>query len=179
MSRRLKENIQDILVVDPGQPPVAKRIPKHLTKKQKAVFIQYGFTKALLREVICDSGWDQVDINNYVLRYNGMANPEDAHRAPDLDLDMRKSIQTVIRARLTTPANPKPPGTGEGPEPQLGAVPPKPGAGRGQPKPGTSQSDPKPGTSKKDDSIKNRRKQKERQRREDALRKNTGGVKKP
>ena len=179
MSRRLKENIEDILVVDPKQPPAAKRTPKHLTKKQKAVFIQYGFTKALLREVICDSGWDQVDINNYVLRYNGMANPEDAHRAPDLDLDMRKSIQTVIRARLATPANPKPPSTGENPEPQPGAVPPKPGAGRGQPKPGTSQSDPKPGTSKKDDSIKNRRKQQEQKRREDALRKNTGGVKKP
>ena len=143
------------------------------------MFIQWGFTKALLREVICDSGWDQVDINNYVLHYNGMSNPEDAHRAPDLDLDMRRSIQTVIRARLATPVNPKPPGTGGDPEPQLGAVPPKPGAGRGQPKPGTSQGEPKPGTSKKDDSIKNRRKQQEQKRREDALHKNTGGVKKP
>ena len=179
MSRRSKENIEDILVVDPKLPPAEKRTPKHLTKKQKAVFIQYGFTKALLREVICDSGWDQVDINNYVLRYNSMSNPEEAHHAPDLDLDMRRSIQTVIRARLAAPGNPKPPGTGENPEPQLGAVPPKPGTGRGQPKPGTSQSEPKPGTSKQDDSIKNRRKEQDRKRREDALRKNTGGVKKP
>ena len=36
-----------------------------------------------------------------------------------------------------------------------------------------------PSTSKGDDSIKNRRKQQEQKRREDALRKNTGGVKKP
>ena len=66
---------EDIVTVDPGQPEASRRAPKHLTKKQKAVFVQWGFTKALLREVICDSGWDQVDINNYVLRYNGMVNP--------------------------------------------------------------------------------------------------------
>ena len=187
MSRRLKEDPSSILVVDPKLPPVAKRTPKHLTKKQKAVFVQWGFTKALLREVICDSGWDQVDINNYVLRYNGMVNPEEAHHSPDLDLDMRKSIQTVIRARLATPVNPKPPGTGENPEPQPGAEPPKPGAGRGQPKPGagrgqpkpgmSQQSDPQPGTSK-EDSI-NRRKLALKKKKDDVLRKNLGGVKKP
>ena len=177
MSRRTKKDPKSILVVDPKLPPAAKRTPKHLTKKQKAVFVQWGFMKALLREVICDSGWDQVDINNYVLRYNGMVNPEEAHRSPDLDLDMRKSIQTVIRARLVTPVNPKPPGTGENPEPQPGAEPPKPGAGRGQPKPGTSQqSDPKPGTSK-EDSI-NRRKKQLKKKKEDELHKNLGGVKK-
>ena len=182
-----KEKIQRIFVtVDPNLPESSKRVPKHLTKKQKAVFVKYGFTKSLLKEVICDSGWDQVDINNYVMRYNGMVNPEEAHLAPTLELDMKRSIQTVIRARLRTPMNPKPQSTGEDPEPQLGAVPPKPGAGRGQPKPGTSQSTPKPGTSKSDDSIKNKRKrdlQKKKEdaqkKREDALRKNEGGVKKP
>ena len=157
---------KDILVVDPNQPPAAKRVPKHLTKKQKAVFVWWGFTKALLKEVICDSGWDQVDINNYVLRYNSMVNPEMAHLAPDLDLDMRRAIQTVIRARLVTPANPKPPGTGEDPQPQLGSEPPKAGQ-------------PKPGTSKEGDSLKNHQKQAQRKRREDALRSNQGGVKKP
>ena len=166
---------EDIVTVDPGQPEASRRAPKHLTKKQKAVFVQWGFTKALLREVICDSGWDQVDINNYVLRYNRMVNPERAHRAPDLDLDMKRSIQTVIRARLQTPLNPKPPGTGADPEPpQLGAVPPKP-----KPKPGAGRGQPTPSTSKDDDSIKNRRKQQQQKKREDALRKNTGGVKKP
>ena len=94
------KDTEDIITVDPAQPEASKRAPKHLTKKQKVVFMQWGFTKALLREVICDSGWDQVDINNYVLRYNGMVNPERAHRAPDLDLDMKWSIQTVIWARL-------------------------------------------------------------------------------
>ena len=154
---------KDILVVDPNQPPAAKRAPKHLTKRQKAVFVRWGFTKALLKEVICDSGWDQVDINNYVLRYNGMVNPEMAHLAPDLDLDMKKAIQTVIRARLRTPLDLKPPGAETDPEqPQPGAVPPKPkpGAGRGQ---------PTPSTSKDGDSIKSRRKQQQQKRREDAL----------
>ena len=116
-----------------------------------------------------------------------MVNPEEAHHSLDLDLDMRRSIQTVIRARLATPVNPKPPGTGENPEPQPGVEPPKPGAGRGQPKPGagrgqpkpgtSQQSDPKPGTSK-EDSI-NRRKLVLKKKKDDILRKNLGGVKKP
>ena len=185
-SHRSKENPEDILVVDPKQPPESKRAPKHLTKKQKAVFVQWGFTKALLREVICNSGWDQVDINKYVLRHNNMSNPEQCHRIPDLDM-VRRSIQTSIRARLQTPANPKPSAVGEPPEPQPGAVPPKPvGAGRGQPtpvagktdpQPGTSKTDPKPGPSK-DVSI-NRRKKDLKKKQQDALRQNLGGVKKP
>ena len=163
---------EDIVIVDPGQPEVSRRAPKHLTKKQKAVFVRWGFTKALLQEVICDSGWDQVDINNYVLRYNSMVNPEMAHLAPDLDLDMKKAIQTVIRARLRTPLDPKPPGAETDPkQPQPAAVPPKPtsGAGRGQ---------PTLSTSKGGDSIKSWRKQLQPKRSEDALQKNTGGVQK-
>ena len=151
--RRSKaEDPKDNLVVDPKLPPAAKRAPKHLTKKQKAVFVKWGFTKALLNEVICDSGWDQVDINNYVLRYNGMVNPEMAHLSPELDLDMRRSMQTVIQARLVTPAKQKPPSTGEDPQPQLGSEPPK----TGRPKSGTDPGQSKPGTSKGDDSLKNR-----------------------
>ena len=139
------------------------------------MFIKYGFSRSLLDEVIHNSGWDQVDINNYVLRYNASVNPEMAVGAPTLDMNMKKAINTVIRARLAAkaPGNPKPPGTGADPEqPQPGAVPPKPkpGAGRGQPTPSTSTGG---------DSIKNRRKQLQSKKREDTLRKNTGGVKKP
>ena len=39
----------DLLLVDPSQPEATERTRKHLTKRQKDIFIQYGFTKALLR----------------------------------------------------------------------------------------------------------------------------------
>ena len=38
----------DLLLVDPSQPEATRRERKHLTKRQKDTFIQYGFTKALL-----------------------------------------------------------------------------------------------------------------------------------
>ena len=38
----------DLLLVDPSQPEATRRERKHLTKRQKDIFIQYGFTKALL-----------------------------------------------------------------------------------------------------------------------------------
>ena len=38
----------ELLLVDPSQPEATKRTRKHLTKRQKDIFIQYGFTKALL-----------------------------------------------------------------------------------------------------------------------------------
>ena len=38
----------DLLLVDPSQPEAAEWTRKHLTKRQKDIFIQYGFTKALL-----------------------------------------------------------------------------------------------------------------------------------
>ena len=53
----------DLLLVDPSRPEATKRGRKHLTKRQKDIFLQYGFSKALLREVIV-AGWDQADINN-------------------------------------------------------------------------------------------------------------------
>ena len=106
----------DLLLVDPSQPEATKRARKHLTKRQKDTFIQYGFSKALLREVIA-AGWDQVDINNYVLYYNSQAETKLAMPAPGLDMSMKRAINTIIRTKLQeereeeigliTPLNPK------------------------------------------------------------------------
>ena len=170
--RSAGEDPKDYLVVNPDQPGQSQRRPKHLTKKQKAVFVRYGFSKSLLDEVINNLEWDQIDINNYVLRYNSSVNPEMAVGAPTLDMNMKKAINTVICARLAAkaPGNPKPPSTGDDPEPQLGSEPPKKGAGRGTPAPTPSTS--------RDDSIKSR--QRKRQRTDDGPpRSNVGAVKKP
>ena len=149
----------DLLLVDPSRPEATKRARKHLTKRQKDIFIQYGFSKALLGEVI-GSGWDQADINNYVLYYNGQVEASLTVPAPGLDMSMKRAINTIIRTKLqaqeeeeeeqeiglVTPANPKIPSTGEPPEPDLGMLPPGPRKTvGGRPKPGTStQSKPKP-----------------------------------
>ena len=134
----------DLLLVDPSQPEATKRTRRHLTKRQKDIFVQYGFSKALLREVI-GAGWDQVDINNYVLYYNSQVETSLAMPAPGLDISMKKAINTVIQTKLqeqeeqegeqeeeereiglVTPVNPKVPSTGEPPEPNLGMLPPGP-----------------------------------------------------
>ena len=125
----------DLLLVDPSQPEATKRTRKHLTKRQKDIFIQYGFSKALLREVIA-AGWDQVDINNYVLYYNSQVETSLAMPAPGLDISMKKVINTVIQTKLqeqeeqeigvVTPVNLKVPSTGEPPEPDPGMLPPGP-----------------------------------------------------
>ena len=123
----------NLLLVDPSQPEATKRARKHLTKRQKDIFVQYGFSKALLREVI-GAGWDQVDINNYVLYYNCQVETRLAMPAPGLDMSMKKAINTVIRTKLqegqeereiglVTPVNPKGPSTGEPPEPDPGMLP--------------------------------------------------------
>ena len=139
----------DLLLVDPSQPEATKRPRKHLTKRQKDIFVQYSFSKALLREVI-GAGWDQVDINNYVLYYNSQVETKLAMPAPGLDMSMKKAINTVIRTKLqeqeeqeigvVTPVNPKVSSTGETPEPDLGVLPPGPRktTGGGKPKPSTS-----------------------------------------
>ena len=126
----------DLLLVDPSQPKATKRTRKHLTKRQKDIFIQYSFSKALLREVIA-AGWDQVDINNYVLYYNSQVETSLTMPAPGLDISMKKAINTVIQTKLqeqeeleeqeigvVTPVNPKVPSTGEPPEPDPGMLPP-------------------------------------------------------
>ena len=128
----------DLLLVDPSQPEATKRTRKHLSKRQKDIFVQYGFSKALLREVIA-AGWDQVDINNYVLYYNSQVETSLTMPAPGLDISMKKAINTVIWTKLqeqkeqeqeereiglVTPVNPKVPSTGEPPEPNLGMLPP-------------------------------------------------------
>ena len=113
----------NLLLVDPSQPEATQRARKHLTKRQKDIFIQYGFSKALLREVIA-AGWDQVDINNYVLYYNSQVETSLAMPALGLDISMKQAINTVIRTKLqegleereigvVTPVNPKVPSTGE------------------------------------------------------------------
>ena len=117
----------DLMLVDPSQPGATEQARKHLMKRQKDIFIQYGFSKALLRELIA-AGWDQVDINNYVLYYNSQVETKLAMPAPGLDMSMKKAINTVIRTKLqegleereigvVTPLNPKVSSTGEPPEP--------------------------------------------------------------
>ena len=133
---RRSSDSTDLLLVDPSQPGATERTRKHLTKRQKDIFIQYGFTKALLREVIT-AGWDQVDINNYVLYYNSQVETRLAMPAPGLDISMKRSINTIIRTKLqegleerevgvVIPVNPKVPSTGEPPEPGVGMLPPGP-----------------------------------------------------
>ena len=111
--------------------------------------MQYGFSKALLGEVI-SAGWDQADINNYVLYYNSQVETTLAVRSPGLDMSMKQTINAIIRTKLqegqeereislVTPTNPKVPSMGEPPEPDLGMLPlgPRKTVG-GQPKPSTS-----------------------------------------
>ena len=148
-SGRRSGDPKDLLLVDPSQPEATKRARRHLTKRQKEIFVQYGFSKALLGEVI-SAGWDQADINNYVLYYNSQVETTLAVRAPGLDMSMKQTINAIIRTKLqegqeereiglVTPANPKVPSTGEPPEPDLGNTTPQ-DQGRqvgGEPKPGT------------------------------------------
>ena len=152
-SGRRSGDPKDLLLVDPSQPEATKRARRHLTKRQKEIFVQYGFSKALLGEVI-SAGWDQVDINNYVLYYNSQVETTLAVRSPGLDMSMKQTINAIIRTRLQaqeeepeeeeeigliTPSNPKGPSTGEPPEPGLGMLPPGPRKTvGGQPKPSTS-----------------------------------------
>ena len=135
-SGRRSSDPTDLLLVDPSQPGATERARKHLTKRQKDIFVQYGFTKALLQEVI-GAGWDQVDINNYVLYYNSQVETRLAMPAPGLDMSMKRAINIIIRTKLqegqeereiglVTPVNPKGPSTGEPPEPDPGMLPPGP-----------------------------------------------------
>ena len=140
-SGRRSGNPKDLLLVDPSRPEATKQARRHLTKRQKEIFVQYGFSKALLGEVI-NAGWDQADINNYVLYYNNQVDTTLAVRSPGLDMSMKQTINALIRTKLqaqeegqeeeqeeereislVTPANPKVPSTGEPPEPDLGMLP--------------------------------------------------------
>ena len=157
-SGRRSGDPRDLLLVDPSRPEVTKQARKHLTKRQKDIFVQYGFSKALLQEVI-SAGWDQADINNYVLYYNGQVEASLAVPAPGLEMSMKRAINTIIRTKLQaqeegqeeeqeeeqeigliTPANPKVSSVGETSEPDPGMLPPGPRktTGEGKPKPSTS-----------------------------------------
>ena len=147
---RRSSDPKDLLLVDPSQPEATKRARRHLTKRQKEISVQYGFSKALLGEVI-SAGWDQVDINNYVLYYNSQVETTLAARSPGLDMSMKQTINAIIRTKLQaqeqeeeeeigliTPTTPKGPSTGEPSEPNPGMLPPGPRKTIGQPKPSTS-----------------------------------------
>ena len=150
-SGRHSSDPKDLLLVDPSQPEATKRARRHLTKRQKEIFVQYGFSKALLGEVI-SAGWDQVDINNYILYYNSQVETTLAVRSPGLDMSMKQTINAIIRTKLQaqeqeeeeeigliTPTTPKGPSTGEPSEPNPGMLPPGPRKTiGGQPKPSTS-----------------------------------------
>ena len=150
-SGRRSGDPKDLLLVDPSRPEATKRARRHLTKRQKEIFVQYGFSKALLGEVI-GAGWDQVDINNYVLYYNSQVETTLAVRSPGLDMSMKQTINAIIRTKLQaqeqeeeeeigliTPTTPKGPSTGEPSEPNPGMLPPGPRKTiGGQPKPSTS-----------------------------------------
>ena len=125
-SGRRSSDPTDLLLVDPSQPEATKRARKHLTKRQKDIFVQYSFSIA--------AGWDQVDINNYVLYYNSQVETSLAMPAPGLDTSMKKAINAAIWTRLqeerevglVTPLNPKGSSTGGPPEPDPGMLPPGP-----------------------------------------------------
>ena len=149
-SGRRSGDPKDLLLVDPSQLEATKRARRHLTKRQKEIFVQYGFSRALLGEVI-GAGWDQVDINNYVLYYNSQVETTLAVRSPGLDMSMKQTINAIIRTKLQaqeqeeeeeisliTPTTPKGPSTGEPSEPNPGMLPPGPRKTIGQPKPSTS-----------------------------------------
>ena len=141
---RHSSNLTDLLLVDPSQPEATNRTRQHLTKRQKDTFLQYDFSKALLREVIA-AGWDQVDINNYVLYYNSQVETKLAMPTPGLDISMKRAINTIIRTKLQEeqekeiglimPLNPKGTSMGEPPEPNLGMIPPGPRRTTGGSKP--------------------------------------------
>ena len=80
-----------------------------------------------MREVI-QAGWDQVDINNYVLYYNGQVDTSLAVPAPSLDISMKQMINEMIRTKFrgSTPSNPKGSSLGDPPNPKLGMIPPGP-----------------------------------------------------
>ena len=100
-SGRRSSDPTDLLLVDPSQPEATKRARRHLTKWQKDIFLQYGFSKALLREVIV-AGWDQADINNYILYHNSQVEAALAMPVPSLDMSMKKSINTIIYKHQVT-----------------------------------------------------------------------------
>ena len=139
----------DLLLVDPSRPEATGGARGHLTKRQKEIFVQYGFGRALLGEVI-GAGWDRVDINNYVLYYNSQVETTLAVRSPGLDMSMKQTINAIIRTKLQAqeqeeeeeigliaPTAPRGPSTGKPSEPSPGVLPPGPRKTIGQPGPGT------------------------------------------
>ena len=69
-----------------------------------------------------------MDINNYVLYYNGTVDVALAVRSPGLDTNMKQMINERIRTKLrgTAPTNPKGSSLGEALDPPQGMLPPGP-----------------------------------------------------
>ena len=79
-----------------------KTTPRHskvLNTQQKEIFIAKGFTKALLNAVIL-AGWDKLDIDNYILRYNHVKKIP----IPTLTSGMLQEIERRKRANLRAAA---------------------------------------------------------------------------
>ena len=70
---------------------------KVLNAQQKEIFIAKGFTKALLNAVI-SVGWDKLDIDNYILKYNHVNNEKIP--IPTLTSGMLQEIERRKRANL-------------------------------------------------------------------------------
>ena len=151
-ARRRSGDPKDLLLVDPSRPEAAERARGDLTKRQREIFVRYGFGGALLGGVM-GTGWDRADIDNYVLYCNSQVETTLAVRSPGLDVSMRQTISAIVRTRLRareqeegeqeigliTPTAPKGPSAGEPSEPNPGMLPPGPREMiGGQPKPSTS-----------------------------------------
>ena len=132
--------------------------PGNISPKDKRTFLfNTGLVRPCFQEVI-GAGWDQADINNYVLSYNRMSGSspcgtrtssgyehEEGHQHHHLNQaastrrGQEEEQEEEEEIGLITPANPKGPSTGEPPEPDLGMLPPGPRKTvGGQPKPSTS-----------------------------------------
>ena len=135
------------------------------------------------------AGWDQADINNYVLYYNSQVEASLAVPAPGLDMSMKRAINTIIRTKLqeqeeeereigvVTPVNPKVSSTGEPPEPDIGILPPGPKKITGGSKPALNPGQ-RSGSIKAHLALGCRRRRQLRQQRKAAVKAPKGGVKK-
>ena len=68
-----------------------------MNTQQKEIFVTKGFTKALLNAVI-SAGWDKLDIDNYILRYNHVNNENIP--IPTLTSGMLQEIERRKRSNL-------------------------------------------------------------------------------
>ena len=113
-----------------------KELEGTLLNGRRRSLYSMGLARPYLQKVV-GAGWDQVDINNYVLYYNSQVETTLAVRSPGLDMSMKQTINAIIRTKLqagqeereiglVTPTTQKGPSTGEPSEPNPGMLPPGP-----------------------------------------------------